>query len=318
MRRSLAKAFTLAELLVVLGVLALLLAIIAPPLQMARRSAMNTVCQAQLQQISRALEAANNEFGYYPYFDDGGRPIRYTWIDVLIQRQLMSSSGGGGGASQLNGAHVTTKLGYCPADSAPDPLNSVRNADLLYPPNHASRGIDYSYGLAVPLSSGGWAQRLRTDEDLRPRRFVGHELNAARRLLAADAYDSEIYNLSGDAIGSVQWNVPTQYDNTIAWARHTAATQTGAFRTNALFQDGHVGNLNYLRGAAEPVNTARAFVWHPGESANVNPESRYGDNWYPSRMPPNYRDGLDTVVFPNEMLPYWYTRTRSWTMIEHK
>jgi type II secretory pathway pseudopilin PulG len=48
------RAFSLAELLVVTGVIALLIAITLPPLQYAKRQAMRTQCSAQLQQFGRA------------------------------------------------------------------------------------------------------------------------------------------------------------------------------------------------------------------------------------------------------------------------
>ena len=69
-------------ILLVVGIVALLIAVILPPLQLARRKAIQTKCGAQLQQLGRALESARNEHGFYPLWDDGGTSIRYTWIDV--------------------------------------------------------------------------------------------------------------------------------------------------------------------------------------------------------------------------------------------
>src|SRR5262245_45134663 len=80
------RAFSLAELLVVIGIIALLIAITLPPLQFARRSAMQTRCASNLQQLGRALGSSHTELNFYPQPDDGGAPIRYTWIDVLMQK----------------------------------------------------------------------------------------------------------------------------------------------------------------------------------------------------------------------------------------
>ncbi|MDP9173358.1 MAG: type II secretion system GspH family protein [Planctomycetota bacterium] len=60
------KAFTLAELLVVMGVIALLAAILLPAISNAYRSAQMDSQRADLQSIAMALEAYKSDFGDYP------------------------------------------------------------------------------------------------------------------------------------------------------------------------------------------------------------------------------------------------------------
>jgi prepilin-type N-terminal cleavage/methylation domain-containing protein/prepilin-type processing-associated H-X9-DG protein len=316
-KRPRPRAFSLAELLVVVGIISLLIAIILPPLQLARRKAMQAKCSAQLQQLGHALENARSEYGFYPLWDDGGTAIRYTWIDVLIQRRLLSPLGDHRTDRTREGsaAHV----GYCPADGLPDALNAARHNDLIYPSNRSRVGVDYSYGIGVPLSAGGWAWRPgdASDDELRPRVFRSHEEGTSGRVLAGDAYTSAVYNLSGYALSSGIWNAPTQFDNTVAWGRHPALSPDSP-SANLLFQDGHVSTVDYARSRSEPVNTARAFVWYPGEPLAVGPADRHEDNWYPNRPPPSYQSTPRGDVFPVEMTPLWYTRTHRWTLITHK
>jgi prepilin-type processing-associated H-X9-DG protein len=60
-------AFTLVELLVVIGIIALLIAILLPSLGLARQAAQRTACAAKLQQIMVAATLhANEHQGYYP------------------------------------------------------------------------------------------------------------------------------------------------------------------------------------------------------------------------------------------------------------
>lgn len=322
-------AFTVAELLVVTGVLALLLAIIIPPLQIARRQAMHTHCSAQLQQLGRALEAALTEYRFYPYWDDGGAPIRYTWIDVLIQLRLVGSSGSYGSATvrpdgdaypKAESPADASRLGYCPLDGRPDPLNAARNRELIYPPTGRFGGVDYSYGIGVPLAAGGWAAQGGGDSDGpgQTRRFQGHDLRTSGRVLAADAYASGVYNLSGDALISGVWNDPTQFDNTVAWQRHAPAGGGEAGGANVLFQDGHVSRLRYEPHAESPVNTGLAFLWYPGESLHVGPSDRFENTWYPDQLPPSFASRPPGESFPNELLPAWYTLYHRWTLIRHK
>ena len=178
--------------MVVIGVIALLIAIIIPPLSLARREAMRTRCSANLQQLGISLQVISSDHDdFYPLWDDGGAPVRYTWIDVLVQTRVLAS----------------TQAGYCPEDFRPDAVNSARaqNYGVFYPGAAAMPGIDYSYGISVPLSAGGWAwTRVYADDDPRLRRFVDHESHPSERVMAADASWSTVYNLSGDVLNNVQ------------------------------------------------------------------------------------------------------------------
>lgn len=291
------RAFSLAELLVVIGVISLLLAVLLPPIQLARRSALDTVCASQMQQLGLSLNDVHTEFEFYPLWDDGVGPTPYTWIDLLVQRRVLRNP----------------SVGYCPFDMRPDPLNEARGRSrgFTYPGDGRRGGVDYSYGIGVPLSAGGWRWRPTSADTDRPRRFDGHTLNASRRVLAADSNWTQIYNLSGRGQVTGIWNDPSWYDNTVAW-RHRDYT------ANVLYQDGHVARLRFAAEQAEPVDTAQSFVWQPGEPVHVGPDSRISGSYYPNAMPPSFQTTPKGDVYPSELLPYYYTVKRSWTLIGHK
>lgn len=289
------RGFSLPELLIVCGIMALLISILLPPLSVAHRQARAAKCAAQLQQLGRSLEGARNDYAYFPVWDDSGSPKRYTWIDVLIEGGYLSDR----------------RVGYCPDDPAPGPLNSARGAhyQINYPGRENCPGIDYSYGLAAPLSAGAWNWRSGFG-DGQKRRLDDHQRYPAQRVLAADSCWSVIYNLSGEGTCTFDWSYPTQYDNTVDY-RHPNLT------ANLLLQDGHVERVEYEVACDVPVNTANCFVWYPGESANVGPDDEYRGNFYPNEPAVNMATGADGVV-PKEMVPGFYTSHQLWTRISHK
>ncbi|MCK4342203.1 MAG: hypothetical protein KAY37_10835 [Phycisphaerae bacterium] len=282
-----------------IGIICFLIAIIVSPLRHAHRRAREVCCESQLRQIGYALQMGLSNDQCYPYVDDGGSPVRYTWIDVLVEQELLGN---------VNAA-------YCPEDSQPDALNAdrARHHNLFYPGHVSEYGIDYSYGISVPLASCGWRWNgsFKLPGDHSPRRFENHDRNPAERVLAGDAYWSGLYNLSGDALWYHDWSYPTQFDNTVAW-RHAD------FAANLLYQDSHVVRRKFLFDSVEPLNTSRSCLWYPGEPLNVGPEHQYEGNYYPHVPPIDRSHNFTRSLIWREMIPEYYTRNLLWTRIGHK
>jgi len=124
------KAFTLVELLVVVGIIVLLVAILIPSLTRARGQARSAVCQSNLHQLDQAFEASYNRrvAGGGGQFVDAGAlyPRGPQWPGTP-----MDSTG-------------TEGIYKCPEDETMPAWSSLSNLKYLPPP---------SFGVTVDLSA---------------------------------------------------------------------------------------------------------------------------------------------------------------------
>jgi len=83
-----AKGFTLVELLVVIGIIALLISILMPALTKARSLALTAKCGANLHNMGIAMTMYTQQYGYYPGHANFGSKIYAVWPTRL--RNLMN------------------------------------------------------------------------------------------------------------------------------------------------------------------------------------------------------------------------------------
>lgn len=165
------RAFTLVELLVVIGIIAILIAILLPTIAGANRNAKQTACAANLRSLGQIIAVYNVQFkGSMPYslyysnatgvnnasaVDDGSDSAlsanTYTWWSVL--RKLMRNQGNWDNSIMNNDGSRATR--FMAAFNCPIGLNRDAGCDFGSNPTIMP---DLLYELGIGGSGNGSAQ----------------------------------------------------------------------------------------------------------------------------------------------------------------
>lgn len=256
------KGFTLVELLVVIGIIAVLIGILLPALSKARDQSKIVKCLANLQQLGLAIDM-------YANVSKGMMPMGFErWIACPAITSPDTSGHGRSWAGMLRDvAKVPTYVFVCPADdranvASPDgflcPIGSESNA-LNDPRFTFSYGIPYTAYHSLTrrppwsINPNDYANDKTNGEYIAggmPKSRIKH---AAEMLLIYDCYVPWHSNSQG-WIGQLQ-NAVLSY----ATASSTSVGRTTVYRHNRRpwADPGHGPNALFADGHAEPTIDVR-------------------------------------------------------------
>lgn len=169
------NAFTLVELLVVIGIIALLISILLPALNKARDNANTVACLSNMRQFTAA--SANYAAENKGYIIPCGTPKAGWWCNIMVDNKYLTYTGDGGTSPQVK------SIFFCPSGNQeffpPDLTNSgtvpssrtdARGAMATQHTSPISRiRIDLWYGMnadeGASTTKGAPCRRIQTTDD---------------------------------------------------------------------------------------------------------------------------------------------------------
>ena len=228
--------FTLVELLVVIGIIALLISILMPSLNRARQSALKVQCASNQRQIGLAfIQYANDNKGALPCFVEKDTSFTYDPITNRLWNEVIAPYVGvknaADAAHNTGEREVAVRYMNCPVDSGGAEASAF--------------GVNYSVVFKYPPNTDKSSLKLSRVP--------------ARTFMLVDAASYWIYNP-----GPLQWPATVDTDGDGYPDSHTAFVSPPVYNFNLARPKRHNGSANYLFADGH-VESLSVVQWETNE-----------------------------------------------------
>jgi prepilin-type N-terminal cleavage/methylation domain-containing protein/prepilin-type processing-associated H-X9-DG protein len=268
------RGFTLVELLVVIGIIALLISILLPSLSRARESANSVVCASNMRQLGIAMQFYLVETGLYvpAASPQAADVLQRSWLPLLTMNAF-SDQFDWENQWNANVSNRQSTILVCPSD--PTAENEVRRGSNNVEPEFKGDRIT-KQGSGVSYLANGKVLRVRGHAGLNQKPLKAGSLSgASETAMFFEKLASGNPNLTG-AVLSYNYQVPEWVEQQIITlgrsyqldGRHGNANLDGVREMNIAYGDGHVGRRNRDEGIDDAI-TSRLPDTSPNDRTRV-------------------------------------------------
>jgi prepilin-type N-terminal cleavage/methylation domain-containing protein/prepilin-type processing-associated H-X9-DG protein len=242
------RGFTLVELLVVVGIIAVLISLLLPSLAGARRAANATKCMSNMRQLGMGIVGFVNERdGYLPNAWQNASPaMRWdgsAWVTVSGEDWGFRNPMWGWDYVVKKSMKLTNEVYRCPEDATELLRGTWNDADTNLPDAPDADNIPASYRLNA---SNALVENTQVGQVWRAVRTS--KISGSQTIIIAEGVPSNYHHVATyDPVGLGHVSVSNRTQ--IAWDRHgrksPGANTTATGGSHYVFADGHVEKLRF-------------------------------------------------------------------------